>query len=148
MNPVANPRAMRPGTQIDVRSCVANAPNIRVAVVSAGLAICFHLKNREEHERQQHKEEHDGPWPHIQSVQKSTGLRRLVELTPLTEFATPSPVASSQCLRVQITRKRKQTPRPEAPTPPSPRVPIMYKTRGNDHRGRAQFCKQRDRRDG
>ena len=25
MNPVANPRAMRAGTQVDVRSCVANA---------------------------------------------------------------------------------------------------------------------------
>src|SRR5207247_826310 len=40
-----------------------------IAVVRSRLAICFHLENREEHERQQHEQKHEGPWPLIQSVQ-------------------------------------------------------------------------------
>ncbi len=41
-----------------------------VAVVHAGLAICFHLKNGQQYERQHHKKEHDRPRPHIQFVQE------------------------------------------------------------------------------
>src|SRR5436309_16108054 len=43
-----------------------------IAVVRAGLAICFHLENREEHKRQQHEQKHKRPWPNIQCVQIST----------------------------------------------------------------------------
>ena len=46
-------------------------PENPVAVVGAGLAICFYLKNRKEKQGEQYEQEHDRPWPHVQSMQKS-----------------------------------------------------------------------------
>src|SRR5439155_708232 len=45
-----------------------------------------------------------------------------------------SPVASIQCCDVQITRKRNKL-RGRSANPTITASPIMYKTRGNDHRG-------------
>src|SRR5262245_52283523 len=116
-----------------------------VAIVSAGLAICFYLEDREQDDGQQHEEEHDSPWPHIQTMQQSANeasrWSRLRGRCLRGQSGSKYPM-----LRCPDHKEEKQTPR--------------TKSQANHHRKsndvqhawqrplwRAQFRKQHDCRD-